>query len=66
MTINSISSNNLAATALDIRPAAQQSQVKSPEAEKKIEAEKEIKSNAVKPSVNASGQAIGTTISTKA
>lgn len=66
MTINSLSSNSLTTTALDIRPAADQSQVKSADAQKKIEPEKDNQSIAPKPTVNASGQTIGTTISTKA
>jgi hypothetical protein len=52
--------------ALDIRPATEQNEVKSPGPEKKTEGEKGDLGIAPKPSVNASGQTIGTTISTKA
>lgn len=66
MTINPVSSNSLATTALDIRPATEQNQVKDADIQKKVESEKGNKNIAPKPTVNASGQAIGTTISTKA
>lgn len=73
MTINPVSSNSLATTALDIRPATEQKEVKTAGREKEIDGDKDDnKSIAPKPSagaspsVNASGQIIGTTISTKA
>lgn len=66
MTISPVSSNSLATMALDIRPATEQNGVKSTGSEKKTESEKGDLSIAPKPSVNASGQTIGTTISTKA
>ena len=66
MTISPVSSNSLATMALDIRPATEQNEVKSPGPEKKTEGEKGDLGIAPKPSVNASGQTIGTTISTKA
>lgn len=66
MTVNSVASNSPATTALDIRPATEQNQVKNAAPEKKAGAEKDEMSIAPKPSVNSSGQTIGTTISTKA
>jgi len=67
MSINPLTSNSLATTALDIRPATERNEVKNVGRENKVEGEKEEnKSIAPKPSVNASGQVIGTTISTKA
>jgi hypothetical protein len=66
MTVNPVSSNSLATTALDIRPATEQGEVKSAGNEKKAVEEKDVGSIAPKPSVSASGQTIGTTISTKA
>lgn len=73
MTINPVSSNSLATTALDIRPATEQKEVKTAGREKEIDGDKDDNksiapkpSAATRPSVNASGQIIGTTISTKA
>ncbi|MFA7243153.1 MAG: hypothetical protein WC091_23850 [Sulfuricellaceae bacterium] len=73
MSINSVSSNSLATTALDIRPAVTgQNEVRNVGREKEGDNDKDDKSIApqasagAKPSVNASGQVIGTTISTKA
>jgi hypothetical protein len=66
MTVNPVSSNSLATTALDIRPATQPNEVKSPAPEKKAEGAENLESIAPKASVNASGQTIGTTISTTA
>lgn len=73
MTINPVSSNSLATTALDMRPATEQKEVKTAGREKGIDGDKDDNksiapkpSAGAKPSVNASGQIIGTTISTKA
>ena len=66
MTVNPATSNSLATSALDIRPATQQTEALNASREKKAGEEKEQGSIAPKPSVNSSGQTIGTTISTKA
>ena len=66
MSVNSISSNSLSSAVLDLRPATEQKEVKSGGYEKKAEGDKDDKGIAPKPSVSASGQTIGTTISTKA
>lgn len=73
MNINPVSSNSLATTALDMRPATEQKEVKTAGREQGIDGDKDDNksiapkpSAGARPSVNASGQIIGTTISTKA
>jgi hypothetical protein len=48
MTVNPVSSNSLATTALDIRPATQPNEVKSPAPEKKAEGAENLESIAPK------------------
>ena len=66
MTVNPVTTNSLATSALDIRPATEQNEAKSPVREKKAAEENGAGSIAPKPTVNSNGQTIGTTISTKA